>query len=162
MFEVDERELKSLSSLNTANKVIAIVQKPNIKTLPDLKDGFSFLLRKCPESCQPRSNYEKYQLGLGCLTLYALKPVWTFLIQKQSKQVWEPILHLNLHVCDLTDIKQAHEDFPILLAVLDGKPMKLFNKLSKGLIVMGNEGNGVSQRCLPNSRPSCTHRRSFR
>ncbi len=146
--EVDERELKSISSLNTANKVAAIVEKPLIKSATELNDGFSFYL----ENVQNPANLGaimRVAAWFGMVDFICSPHCVDFFNPKTIQASMGSYLHLNLHVADLKDIKENHTNLPIMLAVLDGTSMKNYNNLSKGIIVLGNEGNGISKDTYP-------------
>jgi len=144
VLEVAERELKSLSSLNTANKVAAIVEKPAIKSQVELSEGFSFYL----ENVQNPANLGaimRVAAWFGMTDFICSPNCVDFFNPKTIQASMGSYLHLNLHVAELKDIKKAHSSIPIMLAVLDGKDMKTYSQLSRGIIVLGNEGNGVSK-----------------
>lgn len=142
--EVAERELKNLSSLNTANKVAAIVEKPTINSHVELLDGFSFYL----ENIQNPANLGaimRVAAWFGMTDFICSPNCVDFFNPKTIQASMGSYLHLNLHVAELSAIKKTHESIPIMLAVLDGKAMKTYDKISNGIIVLGNEGNGVSK-----------------
>lgn len=55
------------------------------------------------------------------------------------------IARVKLHYCSLTDLIEGLNDTPIYGTFLDGKNMYQEELSPNGLIVMGNEGNGISE-----------------
>ena len=55
------------------------------------------------------------------------------------------IARVQIHYCDLQELISSHPDIPIYGTFLDGNDMYNESLSANGLIVMGNEGNGISQ-----------------
>lgn len=55
------------------------------------------------------------------------------------------IARVQIHYCDLQELITFHPDIPIYGTFLDGNDMYNESLSANGLIVMGNEGNGISQ-----------------
>ena len=55
------------------------------------------------------------------------------------------IARVRIHYCDLHALIASHPNIPIYGTFLDGNDMYKENLSENGLIVMGNEGNGISQ-----------------
>ena len=63
------------------------------------------------------------------------------------------IAHVHIIYCDLVELL-AHADCPVYGTLLDGQDIYRQELSSEGIIVMGNEGNGISEAV----RPLITHR----
>ena len=63
------------------------------------------------------------------------------------------IAHVHLIYCDLVELL-SHADCPVYGTLLDGQDIYRQELSSEGIIVMGNEGNGISEAV----RPLITHR----
>ena len=63
------------------------------------------------------------------------------------------IAHVHVFYCDLVELL-AHADCPVYGTLLDGQDIYRQELSSEGIIVMGNEGNGISEAV----RPLITHR----
>ena len=63
------------------------------------------------------------------------------------------IAHVHLIYCNLVELL-SHADCPVYGTLLDGQDIYRQELSSEGIIVMGNEGNGISEAV----RPLITHR----
>ena len=55
------------------------------------------------------------------------------------------IARVQLHYCNLTELLKNNPDIPVFGTFLDGKNMYETELSNHGLIIMGNEGKGISQ-----------------
>jgi len=148
VLEVTERELKSLSSLNTANKVAAVAEKPEFQNIPQALDGFSFYL----ENIQNPANLGaimRVAAWFGMTRFICSPNCVDFFNPKTIQASMASFLHLDLYTCELAELKKVHTNTPIFLAVLNGNPMKSHKEQQNGIIVLGNEGKGVSKDSYP-------------
>ena len=143
-FYSDERKMKEVSQLTTPNKLLAVVRKTlttsfsetntilaldgiqdpgNMGTILRTADWFGITDIICSKQCVDVFNSKVIQSTMGS------------------------IFRLNIHYIDLKNFLQKTK-LPIYGALLEGE--NVYNKeLKKGIIVMGNEGNGISEEILP-------------
>ena len=55
------------------------------------------------------------------------------------------IARVQIHYCNLKELIESEPDVPVFGTFLDGTDLYKENLAQHGLIVMGNEGNGISQ-----------------
>ncbi len=140
----DEKKMREMSQLTTPNKLLAVVRKPkmspistskmilaldgiqdpgNMGTILRTADWFGIDHVICSKQCVDIFNSKVVQSTMGA------------------------IFRVNIHAIDLKDFLE-NSDLPIYGALLEGENIYK-EKLSNGIIVMGNEGNGISEDILP-------------
>lgn len=152
---VNEEELSRASLLKTPQQVLAVFDQPEYPTDPSVI-GHSLCLAL--DDIQDPGN-----LGtiIRLADWFGIEDVFC---SPQTADIYNPkamqatmggIAHVRIHYTPLPDlIRNLETDIPIYGTFLDGENM-YGEKLSKnGLIVMGNEGNGISPEvgCLINRR----------
>ncbi|HPF82730.1 MAG TPA: RNA methyltransferase [Bacilli bacterium] len=136
--------MKYLSELDTPKKVIGVCYKKNnevtgnkILALDEIQDpgNLGTIIRSAVAF-----NIDTILLSKTCVDVYNSKVV------RASQGM---IFHINIVICDLKDTLNKLKDFNIYgTKVTNGVSVKNVNKDSKYVIVMGNEGNGVSKEIL--------------
>ena len=142
---VNEEELSSASLLKTPQQVLAVFDHPEYPTDPSVS-GQSLCLAL--DDIQDPGN-----LGtiIRLADWFGIEDVFC---SPQTADIYNPkamqatmggIAHVRIHYTPLSDlIRNLETDIPVYGTFLDGENM-YGEKLSKnGLIVMGNEGNGIS------------------
>jgi len=140
----DERKMKEISQLSTPNKLLAVVKKPemislansttilaldgiqdpgNMGTILRTADWFGIQNIICSNQCVDIYNSKVVQSTMGS------------------------IFRVNIQYVDLKEYLKTTK-LPIYGALLEGE--NIYTKeLSRGIIVMGNEGKGISGEILP-------------
>ncbi|MGI4751294.1 MAG: TrmH family RNA methyltransferase [Janthinobacterium lividum] len=147
--EVSASELEKISSLNTPQEVIALVEIPNqLKiNLQDLAGKFTLML----DNVQDPGN-------LGTIIRTAdWFGISQIICSEDTVDVYNPkvvqatmgsLSRINVHYANLLlllpQIKQ-----PIFGAMLDGENIYQTNFGTEGLILLGNEGNGIRPEIQP-------------
>jgi RNA methyltransferase, TrmH family len=150
---VTEADLKQISSLTTPNKVLILAKIPppqyevekinnslslyldgiqdpgNMGTILRIADWFSIPYVFCSPTCVDVWNPKVLQATMGAF------------LRVQSFEI------------DFVDVKNRFPELPVFVAVLRGDNVFGKNKKfpSKGLVVIGNEGNGVSDDIVAQS-----------
>ena len=127
VFEIPNKEIESVSTLSLA---LDDVQDPgNLGTIIRIADWFGITTIYCSEGTADAWNPKVVQATMGS------------------------IARVNIVYTDLADvILQAQ--VPVYGTLLDGQNIYTHKLTSEGIIVMGNEGNGIS----PNIRQLITHK----
>ncbi len=139
VYRTDEKTIKELSTLTTPNEVLAVVKKPiftssmarfvlaldgiqdpgNLGTIIRTADWFDVDQIVCSKGTVDMYNPKVIQSSMGSL------------------------FRVNIEYVDLeTYLKQTN--LPIYGALLEGPPIYTTSLKKEGIIVMGNEGNGIS------------------
>ncbi len=144
---VEDFELKKLSSLATAHSVLAVFEKRkqdfdfkisgtitlaldaiqdpgNLGTIIRIADWFAVANIVCAAGTADMYNAKVVQSTMGSLG------------------------RVNIVYTDLPEWLKKNKQVKIYSASLDGKDVRLFGKMSEGIIVIGNEAHGVSDEVL--------------
>lgn len=147
--EIDDLALKRISSLKTPQGVLALVGIPDYPPLTGdmLQSEFHVVL----DDIQDPGN-----LGTIIRTAdwFGLKRV---ICSTGSVDAYNPkavqasmgsLARMQVHYTDIAKLV-AHSPIPVFGAVLDGNPIYDTDFGQQGLVVLGNEGNGITAAVLP-------------
>ncbi|WP_421942830.1 TrmH family RNA methyltransferase [Pedobacter sp.] len=148
LFEVNNAELSKISTLQTPQGFLAVVHTPetasvNLKTLKNqftivldgvqdpgnmgtiirTADWFGFKNIICSEDCVEAYNPKTVQATMGSLA------------------------RVNIYYENLISVL-GNTDIPIFGALLDGNSIYKVNWGTEGLIILGNEGNGITPEVI--------------
>ncbi len=144
---VDEAELQRISNLQTANQVLAIVQQKTQSQSPIFTDKICLVL----DGIQDPGNLgtiiriadwfgiSQIICSHDTVELYNPKVVQSTMGSFIRTQVW---------YADLATILST-ATVPIFGALLQGKSIYEITKPTEGILVIGSEGNGISEAILP-------------
>lgn len=145
--EVTDFELEKISALSTAHHVLGIFQKirsdepvdctgkitlaldtiqdpGNLGTIIRIADWFGIKNMICSVGCADLYNPKVVQSSMGSLG------------------------RINVVYTDLPDWIQKNKEVKIYAAALDGKSIGSAGKLEEGIIIIGNEANGISEAVM--------------
>lgn len=154
---IEKREMERISQLNTASDILAVVEQPRYSLkLNDLRSKLTLAL----DGVQNPGNMgtiirladwfgvENIICSRECADLYNPKVV---------QATMGALLRVRVHYVDnLAQIlsSAASEGTPIYGTLLDGNNIYSERLSNRGIIVMGNEGQGVTEEC----RKTLTHK----
>ncbi|MEZ5023979.1 MAG: RNA methyltransferase [Chitinophagales bacterium] len=136
-------ELKKISSLKTPHSVLAVfeMKKESLEKLhPDTKWGFAF------ENLQDPGNLGtilRTMDWLGINHIYCSNDSVDVYNPKVVQATMGAIGRVSVQYVDLNSFL-SQQEVPIYAADMGGEPINK-TKLKKGIIVFGNEGNGLSK-----------------
>jgi RNA methyltransferase, TrmH family len=143
--EVSETELKKISSLTTPNQVVAVVDLPQKKgDFAAIEVGLYYYL----DGLQDPSNMGAI---LRIADWFGVKGVFC---SQTTVDAYHPkviqagmgaFLRVPTHEFDLLTLKNANPTLNILGAVMNGEKLSTNPQLSNGILVIGNEGKGISK-----------------
>jgi TrmH family RNA methyltransferase len=141
---VEAFELEKIASYTTPNQVVALFKMPEIPSIKAEKNSITILL----DSIQDPGN-----LGTIIRTAdwFGIKNIIcseNTVDQYNSKVVQSTMASLGRVNVGYTNLEKWIEDnhhVPLLAAVLDGKAISSQTPLSEGVLMIGNEANGLSQ-----------------
>jgi RNA methyltransferase, TrmH family len=142
VFSVSENELEKISGLSTPNQVMALVQKPNQPTVPDLRNRITLVL----DNIQDPGN-----LGTIIRTAdwFGIDQV---VCSKESAELYNPkviqstmgsILRVAVIYTDIEQWIEKVQDIPIYCTALNGMNLYETGPVKEGLLIIGNESKGV-------------------
>jgi RNA methyltransferase, TrmH family len=143
--EVSEDELQKISNLQTANQVLAIVEKPTMKR--NAESSITIVL----DGIQDPGNLgtiiriadwfgvKKIICSDDCVELYNPKVI---------QSTMGSFIRVDVDEIDLPSWF-AKNKLTVYGALLNGKNIKAIGKIDKGVIVIGNESKGIRPNILP-------------
>lgn len=141
---ITDDELKSISSLKTPNKSLVVLKKTTSK---NTNTDFSIAL----DSIQDPGNMGTI---LRLADWFGVQKIWC---SKETVDCYNPkvvqasmgaIFRIDVEYCDLAQFLSTCSD-TVFGALLEGESIYKKKVQPKGILVLGNEGNGISQQILP-------------
>ncbi|TDQ06940.1 TrmH family RNA methyltransferase [Pedobacter metabolipauper] len=148
LFEVNNAELDKISTLQTPQGILALVHIPEnpVLSIKDLKNSFTLIL----DGVQDPGN-----LGTIIRTAdwFGFKQV---ICSNTTVEVYNPktvqatmgsLSRVKIHYLDLPSVLKEFK-LPVFGAVLNGKNIYETDWGTEGLVILGNEGQGISAEIL--------------
>ena len=143
VIEVSEDELSKASFLKTPQNVLAVFYQPeyNINST-DIKCLLSIAL----DGIQDPGNMGtivRLADWYGIENIFCSKDTADIYNPKTVQATMGALARVRVHYLDLPQLLSDNKDIPIYGTLLDGKNMYSEELTDNGIIVMGNEGNGI-------------------
>jgi TrmH family RNA methyltransferase len=147
IIEISSAELEKISQLTTPNKVLAIVEKINWSGEAMLNGTVSLVL----DMIQDPGNIGTI---IRIADWFGVKNVFC---SDDSADIYNPkviqstmgsISRVRVEYKDILSLLKKHRDVGIYAAALNGRDITKMEKLSRGIIVIGNESKGVNEEIL--------------
>ncbi|MBL7703266.1 MAG: RNA methyltransferase [Ferruginibacter sp.] len=144
---VENFELQKISALSTAHDVIAVFEKREPVNTINTSSKITLVL----DTIQDPGNLgtiiriadwfgiENMVCSIGCADMYNAKVV---------QSTMGSLGRVNVIYTNLIEWLQQNKKVKIYSASLEGKDVKAFGKLKEGVIIIGNEANGVSDEVM--------------
>ncbi len=143
IIEVDENDLTKISQLVTANHVLAVVKMQEAPTHLTTRGTVSLVL----DTIQDPGN-------LGTIIRIAdWFDITQIICSKECADMYNPkvvqatmgsIVRIKMLYTDLASWLEKQKDVFIYAAALEGQNVTAMNKITEGLVVIGNESKGIS------------------
>ena len=141
--QVSDEELQRLSFLQHPQQVLAVFPMPENREMPPLKQGRLYLALDGVQDPGNLGTIIRIADWFGINAIYC---------STDTADVWNPkvvqatmgsIARVSLYYTDLPQVLKSAE-VPVYGTLLDGEDIYSQSLSSDGVIVMGNEGNGLS------------------
>lgn len=144
IFEVSNEELSKASFLKTPQEVLAIFAQPNYPT--DISVIRNSLCLALDDVQDPGNLGTIIRLAdwFGIEHIFCSMNTVDVYNPKTVQATMGGIARVQLHYCSLTELIDQLNDTPIYGTFLNGNNIYKEQLSKNGLIIMGNEGNGVS------------------
>ena len=148
LFEVTETELQKISTLQTPQSILALVHIPVAKevNLEDLKNQFSLVL----DDVQDPGNFGtiiRTADWFGIKNIICSENTVEAYNPKTVQSTMGSLCRVNVRYTQLNEfLKNAK--LPIYGALLDGQNIYKTQWKNEGLILLGNEGHGISKELI--------------
>ncbi|MBS1579444.1 MAG: RNA methyltransferase [Bacteroidetes bacterium] len=146
--EITEKELNQISQLQTPNEILLVVKQASVAFEPILKNNFTVVL----DDIQDPGN-----LGT-IIRLCDWFGVQQIICSNNTVELYNPKViqstmgsFVNVKICykNLIDFFKANKNIAVLGAVLNGTNVYEIAKLKEAILLIGNEGKGISNDLLP-------------
>ncbi len=144
---IKDFELQKISALSTTHQVLALFEKKPINKNADIKNKISLVL----DDIQDPGNLgtiiriadwfgvENIICSLHTADMYNPKVVQSTMASLQR---------IQLIYTDVQEWLCTHNSIPIFAATLNGESLQTVSHLKEGIIIIGNESKGISQRIM--------------
>jgi TrmH family RNA methyltransferase len=147
--EVTDEELRKASLLPHPQQVLGIFQIPDINIKNDLNDIISKDLCLCLDGIQDPGNLGtiiRTADWFGIRHIICSEKTADAYSPKTVQATMGSIARVNIYYTDLTNfLDTLDKSIPIYGTLLDGENIYNSELSNNGIIIMGNEGNGISQ-----------------
>lgn len=143
--EVTSEELSRISFLKQPQDVLAVFKQPHY--LMDTNVIYQSLCLALDDIQDPGNLGTIIRIAdwFGIEHIFCSQGTVDVFNPKVMQATMGAIARVQIHYCDLQELIISHADVPIYGTFLDGNDMYKETLSESGLIVMGNEGNGISQ-----------------
>ncbi len=143
LFTVKDFELQKISLLTTPNNVLAVFKKKEQMAVTNIKRKITLVL----DAIQDPGNLgtiirtadwfgiENIICSPGCADMYNPKVV---------QSTMGSLARINIFYTDLKDWLTKHKTVKKYAAALNGKDIKVLKQIKEAIIIIGNEGKGIS------------------
>ena len=155
---ITEDELSQISALTAPQAIIALCRIPEVKGgLPDLKDCMALALDDIRDPGN-LGTIMRIADWFGINHIFCSSESVEAYNPKTVQSTMGSIARINLYYVDLNEIltRYKNEGVPIYGAMLNGKNVYDETLSHNGILVIGNEANGISEgvaRCI--TKPIC-------
>ena len=147
VIEVSPDELQKISQLTTANQVLAIAKQIAWESEPAVKGNICLALDQIQDPGNMGTiirladwfGVKTIVCSLDCVDLYNPKVVQASM---------GSITRVRVEYADLYSWLKSNNEVPVYASTLDGKDITKMEKLTEGMIVIGNEAKGISVEIL--------------
>lgn len=141
LIEISSQELEKISSLHTPNQVLAIVEMPEPNNNIDFENTFTLAL----DGIQDPGNLGtiiRIADWFGIKNIICSKDCVDIYNTKTIQSTMGSFIRVNVVYDDLENQIKACE-VPVFGAFIEGLNVKNIEKHKQGLLLIGNEGNGI-------------------
>lgn len=145
-FYVSESDMKKLSSLSTPPEVIAIFHLPedNARDL-DVDADKLYLMLDGVRDPGNMGTIVRTAHWFGITKIFASKDCVDIYNPKTIQSTMGSLGRVEVVYCDLGEMIEQNPDMPVYGTLLDGDNIYKTNLSESGFIIMGNEGQGISE-----------------
>lgn len=145
IIEVTPDELSRASLLKTPQDVLAIFEQPHYETSTDVMKHSLCLALDDIQDPGNLGTIIRLADWFGIENIFCSHGTVDVYNPKVIQATMGALARVKLHYCDLVKLITSVKDIPIFGTFLDGNNIYGEDLSKNGLIIMGNEGNGVSK-----------------
>lgn len=145
--EVSAEEMKKISSLMAPSQVLAVVEAPHYSFKESELNNKLTLALDCIQDPGNLGTIIRLADWFGIDRILCSHDTADAYSPKVVQASMGAITRIKLIYCDLADILESvAQTMPIYGAFMEGENIYSANLEAKGVVVMGNEGNGISRK----------------
>ncbi len=145
--EISEEELKKISTQQAPNQVLAIVNSTNTNKLSLDSQIETYLFLDDIRDPGNLGTIIRIADWFGVKQVFCSKQCTELFNPKTLQATMGAILRVNVEYVDFEELLRKYKGIPVYGAVLNGENIYKTN-LKKGIIIIGNEANGISEAVL--------------
>jgi TrmH family RNA methyltransferase len=146
VFEAEPKELNAASNLTTSSEVIAVGHMPTLKSLD--KDAPLHLYLDSIRDPGNLGTLIRSAAWFGLSQIICSPDCVDYFNSKVLQATMGAFLHIDLLYASTDELKTSLQDHQLVGASLGGTLLKDFQLPSKSILIIGNEGKGISPRLL--------------
>lgn len=154
--EVSQDELSRVSSLKTPQDVLAIFEQPDYAVDPHVVSDSLCLALDDVQDPGNLGTIIRLADWFGIEHVFCSSGTVDVYNPKTVQATMGALARVKIHYCHLPSLLASLGDVPVYGTFLDGKNIYAESLSAHGLIIMGNEGNGISAEVA-----SCVNKRLF-
>jgi len=143
VIEISDSELEKISQLTTPNQVLAVIEKIQWKNDPEIKGNVSLAL----DTIQDPGNMGtiiRLADWFGIKNIFCSTDCADVYSPKVVQSSMGSISRVRVEYKDILSWLTENNDVHIYAAVLNGRDITKMEKISEGIIVIGNESKGIN------------------
>jgi TrmH family RNA methyltransferase len=147
VIEISDSELEKISQLTTPNHVLAVIEKIQWKNDPEIKGNVSLAL----DTIQDPGNMGtiiRLADWFGIKNIFCSTDCADVYSPKVVQSSMGSISRVRVEYKDILSWLTENNDVHIYAAVLNGRDITKMEKISEGIIVIGNESKGINTEML--------------
>ena len=147
VIEISDSELEKISQLTTPNQVLAVIEKIQWKNDPEIKGNVSLAL----DTIQDPGNMGtiiRLADWFGIKNIFCSTDCADVYSPKVIQSSMGSISRVRVEYTDILSRLTENNDVCIYAAVLNGRDITKMEKISEGIIVIGNESKGINTEML--------------
>lgn len=142
----EKRFLGQISSLSTPPEIIAVFRMPeNERPSLKLEGHRNYLLLDDIQDPGNLGTIIRTADWFGVYEIFASRETVDQFNPKVVQSTMGSLSRVNIYYVDLLELIRENPDISVYGTLLSGLPLKECNPSEKGLIMMGNEGKGISE-----------------
>jgi len=147
VIEISDSELEKISQLTTPNQVLAVIEKIQWKNDPEIKGNVSLALDTIQD---PGNMGTIFRLAdwFGIKNIFCSTDCADVYSPKVVQSSMGSISRVRVEYTDILSWLTENNDVCIYAAVLNGRDITKMEKISEGIIVIGNESKGINTEML--------------
>jgi TrmH family RNA methyltransferase len=146
IFKITLTELDRISSLKTPNQVLAVIETPEYLVDSSLLENDLSLYLDDIQDPGNLGTILRIADWFGIPQVICSPGTVEVFNSKVIQSSMGAFLRIKTPVISLNDILKQNDNLPVYGAVLDGENIFTIEKIKNGIIVIGNEGKGISEQ----------------